>query len=537
MALRKDPARRYPSVERLAEDVELYLAGLPVRAQPDRVSYRVGKFLRRHRVESAAAALVFLSMMTGLAAALWQAGEARIERDRAEAAATRSEAAAAYLLDLFGAADPWQLPADRLTARELLARGVDRLEELPADPLLRAQLLLGIGQTYLQLGDAREARILLEEALALRSASLGDHALLTGEARLALADLHRRDGNLADAEALALQVLHDRRASRTGQAPAPERMDHARGEAAALSLLGFIRTGLGRTGEAHEAFAAELGLLREVGLADAPEVGHALINLAAVHRRLSILPEAERFLREALAHRTAHLGPEHPLTAVAMARLAGLLAEHLGRLDEASELFTTALDLQTGLLGEDHPSRIEAIGGLAFIRERNGDLDGAEAMIRESFRIHELGLGADHPSTMATAEWLAGFLGRRGQLAAADSIFRATLATRRTNQGNGSPGVAGALTGHATVLVAMGRHDEAAASLEEAIRLRERIYGPEHALVGLALADLATVAAARGDRLAERDLLTRAHAILERFHPSGHPETVALAERLASIGG
>jgi eukaryotic-like serine/threonine-protein kinase len=537
MALRKDPARRYPSVERLAEDVELHLAGLPVRAQPDRVSYRVGKFLRRHRVESAAAALVFLTAMGGLAGALWQAAEARAERDRAELAATRSEAAAAYLLDLFQAADPWQLPADRLSARELLARGVDRLEELPGDPLLRSRLLLGIGQTYLQLGDFRAARPLLEEALALRSAALGDHDLLTGEARLAMADLHRRSGELPEAEAVALRVLDDRRASSTGAVPAADRMDHARGEAAALSLLGFIRTGLGRTDEAREAFEAELTLYRRVGLGDAPEVGHALINVAAVHRRQARYPEAEGFLREALEHRTTHLGPEHPLTAVAMARLAGLLSEHLGRTEEAADFFTAALELQTRVLGEDHPSRIEPIGGLAMIREAHGDMEGAEALIRESFRIHELGLGAGHPTTMAAAEGLAAFLGRRGRLAAADSIFRATLAARRTDFGDGSPGVAGALTGHASVLLAMGRHDEAAAALEESIRIRQRVYGAEHALVGLALADLARVAAARGDRGGEVELLARAHAILERFHPPGHPETVALAERLASIGG
>jgi eukaryotic-like serine/threonine-protein kinase len=530
MALRKDPERRYPSVERLAEDIERYLTGRPVRAQPDRVTYRVGKLLRRRRVESAAAATVTVAVLAGLGGALWQAGEARRERDRAETAAARSEAAAAYLLDLFRAADPWQLPADRLTARELLARGVERLDEVPGDPLLRAQLLLGIGGTYLQLGDPRAARPLLETALALRTPTLGDHHLLTGEARLALADLHQRAGNLGEAEALALEVLAQRRAART----AGGGIDHARGEAAALSLLGFIRTGLGRTEEARGAFHDELQLLRAVGLGEAPEVGHALINLAAVHRRQARFAEAERYLREALDHRVGHLGPEHPLTAVAMARLAGLLSEHLDRPEEATSLFEAALELQTRVLGEDHPSRIEPIGGLALIREQGGDLVGAEDLLRESLRIHELGLGVGHPTTMAAAEGLAGLLGRTGQFVGADSIFRTTLPARRSAQGDASPGVAGALTGHAEVLLAMGRLAEASEALESAIRIRERVYGAEHALVGMALADLAKVAAARGDRTGEVDLLHRAYGILEAFHPPGHPETVALAARLSA---
>jgi non-specific serine/threonine protein kinase/serine/threonine-protein kinase len=84
MATREDPARRYQSVAQLAEDVRRYLAGLPVRAQPDALAYRAGKFVRRNRAAVTAAALVALALVVGLAVALWQAGVARRERDRAE---------------------------------------------------------------------------------------------------------------------------------------------------------------------------------------------------------------------------------------------------------------------------------------------------------------------------------------------------------------------------------------------------------------------------------------------------------------------
>jgi eukaryotic-like serine/threonine-protein kinase len=57
MALRKEPARRYQSVEQLAEDIRRHLEGLPVRARRDSVRYRAGKFLRRNRASIAAAAL------------------------------------------------------------------------------------------------------------------------------------------------------------------------------------------------------------------------------------------------------------------------------------------------------------------------------------------------------------------------------------------------------------------------------------------------------------------------------------------------
>lgn len=46
-ALQKDPARRYASAEQLLEDIRRHLTGLPVLAQPDTLSYRTSKFIRR----------------------------------------------------------------------------------------------------------------------------------------------------------------------------------------------------------------------------------------------------------------------------------------------------------------------------------------------------------------------------------------------------------------------------------------------------------------------------------------------------------
>jgi serine/threonine protein kinase/tetratricopeptide (TPR) repeat protein len=67
-ALRKEPARRYPSVLDLADDIQRHSEGLPVRACPDTLRYRAGKFLRRNRGSLAAAALA------GVGALLFGAG-------------------------------------------------------------------------------------------------------------------------------------------------------------------------------------------------------------------------------------------------------------------------------------------------------------------------------------------------------------------------------------------------------------------------------------------------------------------------------
>ena len=83
-ALRKEPVRRYGSVEQLAEDIRRYLEGRPVLAHKDTLRYRAGKFMRRERKIVTAAILVVLSLTGGLIAALREAHLAQVERGRAE---------------------------------------------------------------------------------------------------------------------------------------------------------------------------------------------------------------------------------------------------------------------------------------------------------------------------------------------------------------------------------------------------------------------------------------------------------------------
>jgi hypothetical protein len=50
MSLRKEPERRYQSIEAFAEDIERYLRGLPVAARPNTFSYRAEKFIKRNKI-------------------------------------------------------------------------------------------------------------------------------------------------------------------------------------------------------------------------------------------------------------------------------------------------------------------------------------------------------------------------------------------------------------------------------------------------------------------------------------------------------
>jgi serine/threonine protein kinase len=82
-ALRKEPSRRYSSVESFSDDLRRHLESRPVSAREDSVWYRVSRFVRRHPVGVGAGALIALSVAAGLLTVLWEmriALEARQQR-------------------------------------------------------------------------------------------------------------------------------------------------------------------------------------------------------------------------------------------------------------------------------------------------------------------------------------------------------------------------------------------------------------------------------------------------------------------------
>ncbi len=83
-ALRKEPERRYASVQEFSEDIRRHLAGLPVTATADTKTYRLKKFVTRHRAGVFAASLIALTLLTATTITAWQAIVAKQARDRAE---------------------------------------------------------------------------------------------------------------------------------------------------------------------------------------------------------------------------------------------------------------------------------------------------------------------------------------------------------------------------------------------------------------------------------------------------------------------
>jgi eukaryotic-like serine/threonine-protein kinase len=166
MALRKESDRRYQSVEQFSEDIRRHLEALPVRARKDTLTYRSAKFVRRNMAATAAAALVFLTLLGGIIATTWQARRTRAEADRAERRFNDVRQLARSVLfdyhdaikDLPGATRVRErLVKDALTYLDSLAR------EAGGDPALQREL----AAAYERVGDVRGQAF---------SASLGNRA-------------------------------------------------------------------------------------------------------------------------------------------------------------------------------------------------------------------------------------------------------------------------------------------------------------------------------------------------------------------------
>ena len=190
-ALRKEPERRYGSVEQFSDDLQRYLEGRPVLAAPDSTAYRARSFVRRHRLGVAAAVALLLAVAGGIGATLWQARVAHQERERADANRARAERQFSAVRGLANAVlgelnDAVVALPGSMKAREVLLRRateyLDTLrQEAAGDPQLSRELAIGYrrlaqaqgGAGLPNLGDRRSAARGYREAAALLESVAG----------------------------------------------------------------------------------------------------------------------------------------------------------------------------------------------------------------------------------------------------------------------------------------------------------------------------------------------------------------------------
>ncbi|HXG91156.1 MAG TPA: serine/threonine-protein kinase [Blastocatellia bacterium] len=213
MAMRKEPARRYSSVEQFSEDIRRYLEGLPVLARKDTFAYRASKFVRRHRAGVAAATLVAIAIIAGIVATLWQARIAREQRDAARLAQTKAERISKFLSAALSYSDPAAAFAGTknrrgATINQMLDDIAPRIEtELADQPEVRASIERTVGYAYIAQHRDAEAERYLNIALETQLKIYGEDSQETAYTLAGLALVQANKGNYAEAERMLQKVI------------------------------------------------------------------------------------------------------------------------------------------------------------------------------------------------------------------------------------------------------------------------------------------------------------------------------------------
>ena len=201
------PEKRYSGVGNLLDDLNNYLHRLPVTAMSLSYKYRASKFLQRNRTVAIAFLLIFFTLIAGTAVSLWQAKEARQQRDLALKNEQVSTATKNFLIDLFMAAHPSVNKGDTMTVFQFLDKGYEKAQSYAGSPQIKLEMLTTIGRLYRSLGDYKTSKKVLAQVQALAADSALPLSLTYVLAIQELALYQRDVGNFDSASAIMYQVM------------------------------------------------------------------------------------------------------------------------------------------------------------------------------------------------------------------------------------------------------------------------------------------------------------------------------------------
>ena len=461
-ALEKDRTRRYETVNGLARDLERYLDAEPVEAAPPSATYRMRKFVRKHRVWLGTAAAFAVLLLAGVVVSAWMA--VRASHAEAEARGVKdflqNDLLAQARADM--QARPDTKPDPHIEVRTVLDRAAARVEsKFAAQPLVEASIRQTIGEAYQKLGLYPEAQQHLERALALRRRMLGERHADTLDAMLGLEYLYWLQGKYALAEPLGAKILelgprvwgeqHPQTLTsmvtlamvywRQGQYARAEPLltkvvevgSRVLGEANTTTLeatddLGLVYADQGKYAQAEPLLAKVLEAWRHIGGEEHPETLASMNNLGLVYAREGKYPEAEALFVKTLEIRRRVLGQEHQETLRSMNNL-GALYSMQNKKAQAEPLFTAALEVRRRALGEQHPDTLLSMATLAGLYSDLGKYAQAQTLYAKALELRRRVLGMEHPYTISTEASIGRVLLRQQKYTEAESFLRDALKT------------------------------------------------------------------------------------------------------------
>lgn len=412
MAIRKEPERRYSSVEQFAADIQRHLKGMPVIARHDTLGYRTTKFVQRHTAGVAAGTGLVIALAAGFASTRRQAKIAQRQRDKAEKINH-------FLQKMLASADP-RAEGREVKVTEVLRMAAQSLEsDFYGQPEIRADLDNTLGLTYLSLGqfDPAEKHLLrsMETRLGVfprRSIEVATGLHNYGKLLVGKGDLDEAERLYGEALTIVRELLprDDIRIAKILE-------DNA-------YLVGLK----GRYEESIDLYEEELWILRRARGETDPEVARTMGKLGNVMTVMDNREAAEPLHRKALNILLTVHGPEHPDTASATYSLVGTI--YRKNPEEAEKLSRDSLEVCRKVFGEHHDDTVWALYNLAYVlihRERYAE---AEEYLREALSGRGTYLPDKHPVIGSALLLLGRTLMAQGEFVQARSAFEESLELR-----------------------------------------------------------------------------------------------------------
>lgn len=429
MAMARDPARRYRSMDALADDLARALRGAPVAARDGEPRYRFWRFLHTHRWAATAASVTVLALAVGLGMALFQAREAGRQRDEALREKGRLEAVQQAVFHMFRSAGEMQ--GSDATAGDVLDHAAQRVvDSFARDPAEGAPVLHTLGELYFLLNDYPAAEPLLQR-LADADPNIVDPSLVA-VGRYDLAQVALRGGDAERATALLAQarsfwntdparwqtrlidslMLESRLRQQAGDADGAiallrrglaQRVAldgvHGRETGVFQNNLGVALFGLGRLEEAREAFRAASEVWRVAGLRESTDALNTLNNWGSLELSAGKPEVAAPLLEQAVTLRRQLYGPS--AATAALLNNYGKLLLQTGRAGEALPLLAEAAAMGAQFAGTGSMHHVAALSGVAEAQLALGDAGRAEITAREALAAADQHLGSRHPGGAA----------------------------------------------------------------------------------------------------------------------------------------
>jgi serine/threonine protein kinase/tetratricopeptide (TPR) repeat protein len=469
-ALKKNASERYWSVTALADDLRRFLQHEPIGARPDSLTYRTGRFVRRHARGVTMAGVVVLAL--GGSTAFYTSRLAQ-ERDRAQREAVKATRVSELMVGLLTGADPIanRATGEGPTVRGLLDAGAEQAQrDLTDQPDVQAEILTVLGRVYRRLGVFDKAQILLEQALAVGRTAYGAEHVRLAQTLNDLGALLTDKGDYAAAARTLEQALTMRRTLL-----GPEHADVA----VTLVELGRVYQDQGFNRRADPLLRESLAVRRKALGESHRETAVSLNAVASVLRLNGDLTGAERLLEQSFELNRTTRGEYHANTGASLHDL-GIVAASRGDYTLAESRFRQALATNRRALGDSHPTVAMTLNGLARVLLNQGRYDEAMAALESALDIARPALGRDHQLVAIYTMNLASVQLARKDPAAAEALVREGLRVRMLAPGlvpnrrrtfpedDWSIGAARSLLG--ATLVARGEFAEAEPVLLDALR-------------------------------------------------------------------